>query len=114
MDLVPQISVIMPVYNAELYLYEAIESILQQSFGNFELLLINDGSTDSSLQIIQQIKDNRIRILNNDYNMGLIYSLNWGIAEARGKYIARMDADDICLPDRFKKQFEYMELKRLL
>ena len=106
----PSISVIMPVYNAELYVKEAIESILSQTYKDFEFIIINDGSTDQSFNIIQDFakKDNRIKIITRK-NQGLIYSLNEGIKKAQGKYIARMDADDISLPERLEKQLEFME-----
>lgn len=103
------ISVILPVYNAADYLAEAIESILNQSFQNFELLIINDGSTDNSKEIINSFSDARIRSIDNNGNKGLIYTLNRGIEESIGAYIARMDADDIALPKRFEIQFNYME-----
>lgn len=105
------VSVIMSVYNAELYLEDAIKSILSQSYENFEFIIINDGSNDKSLDIIRKYKniDNRINLINNSENKGLIYSLNKGLEIAKGKYIARMDADDIALKDRFLKQVKYME-----
>ncbi|MDD3363438.1 MAG: glycosyltransferase family 2 protein [Syntrophomonas sp.] len=104
-----KISVVMSVYNGELYLAEAIESILNQTFTNFEFIIINDGSTDSSRAIIESYIDPRIKLLNNDCNQGLAQSLNKGISTARGKYIARMDADDISLPARLEKQVAFME-----
>ncbi len=104
-----KVSVVMSVYNGELYLAEAIESILKQTFTNFEFIIINDGSTDSSQAIIESYKDPRIKLLNNDCNQGLAQSLNKGISTARGKYIARMDADDISLPARLEKQVAFME-----
>jgi glycosyltransferase involved in cell wall biosynthesis len=107
----PQISVIMPVYNGEKYLKEAIESILNQTFKDFELILINDGSTDSSEKIIKSFTDERIVYIDNGKNLGLAASFNAGIDAARGQYIARMDADDISLPTRFEKQFSYLERK---
>jgi glycosyltransferase involved in cell wall biosynthesis len=103
------ITVILPVYNAANYLLEAIESILNQSFKDFELIIINDGSTDDSEIIINSILDKRIRYIKNDGNKGLIYTLNRGIEEATGVYIVRMDADDVSLPTRFEKQYAYME-----
>ena len=103
------VSVILPVYNAADYLAEAITSILNQSFKNFELLIINDGSTDHSKEIIHSFSDARIKYIDNKGNRGLIYTLNRGIEESTGTYIARMDADDISLPDRFEIQFNYME-----
>lgn len=110
----PLVSVIMPVYNGELYLDEAIQSILTQTYKNFEFIIINDGSTDNSLDIIKKYmnKDTRIFLINRE-NKGLIYSLNEGIKKAKGKYIARMDADDISLPARFEKQIEVMESNAL-
>lgn len=103
------VSVILPVYNAEKYIYDAISSILNQSFKNFELLIINDGSTDGSLKIIEQFNDDRITLINNETNLQLINTLNKGIALSKGEYIARMDADDICHIDRLKKQVAFME-----
>jgi glycosyltransferase involved in cell wall biosynthesis len=108
------ISVIMSVYNSEKYLLEAIESILNQSYNNFEFIIINDGSKDNSLKILKkfQEKDSRIILINRG-NKGLAYSLNEGISLAKGDYIARMDADDISFPDRFEKQIKAMEDRKL-
>jgi len=106
----PKISVLMSVYNDEEYLREAIESILNQTYDNFEFLIINDASTDSSRDIILSYKDTRIRLIGNDKNIGLSKSLNKGIKLAKCEYIARMDADDISLPERLEKQFNFMEL----
>src|SRR3989338_7703392 len=100
----PAISVIMPVYNGEKYLREAIESILNQSFSDFELFIINDGSTDGTAGIIASFHDPRIVYLKNESNLGLSRSYNRGIDAARGKYIARMDADDMSIPKRFERQ----------
>jgi glycosyltransferase involved in cell wall biosynthesis len=105
----PKISVLMPVYNGETYLKEAINSILSQTYTDFEFLIINDGSTDKSLEIIESYNDQRIRLINNDGNIGLIKTLNKGLDMAKGEYIARMDADDISLPERFEKQVKYMD-----
>lgn len=104
----PELSVILPVFNAEQYLRESIDSVLCQTFKDFELIIINDGSTDSSEQIIQSYTDNRIVYLKNDVNLKLIATLNRGIDAARGKYIARIDADDRCHPARFEKQVEFL------
>jgi len=106
----PTISVVMSVYNAEKYIDEAILSILNQTYKNFEFIIINDGSTDKSLEIIEKYKnqDERIVLISRE-NKGLIASLNEGIEKARGKYIARMDADDISLPQRFEEQVKFME-----
>lgn len=105
----PEISVIMPVYNGEGYLREAIESVLCQTFGDFELIIINDGSTDSSERIIKSFDDGRIVYLRNETNLKLISTLNRGVEVAKGNYIARMDADDRCMPDRFEKQIRFLE-----
>lgn len=106
----PLVSVVMSVYNSEKYLKEAIESILNQTYTNFEFIIVNDGSTDSSLDIIQEYmkKDERIVLISRD-NKGLPYSLNEGIEKAKGRYIARMDADDISLSTRFEEQIKFME-----
>lgn len=108
-SLLVKISVLMPVYNAELYIRQAIDSILNQTFTDFEFIIINDGSTDKSEDIIQEYVDSRIKYVKNDINRGLIYTLNKGLHLAKGKYIARMDADDISKPERFNKQFTFME-----
>ena len=105
----PFISVIMPVYNGELYLQEAIESIISQTYGNYEFIIINDGSTDDSELIILSYSDPRIKYVRNERNIGLIGSLNKGIGCAKGKYIARMDQDDISLPTRFELQVQFLE-----
>jgi len=105
----PTVTILMPVYNAEKYIKEAIESIINQTFTDFEFLIIDDGSSDNSLNIINNYKDNRIRLYKNEQNIKLISTLNKGIELAKGKYIARMDADDISLPQRIEKQVEFME-----
>lgn len=105
----PLVSVLMPVYNCELYIKEAIESILNQTYANFELLLIEDCSTDTTLQICKSFQDDRIVIIEKEKNSGYTNSLNYGLSIARGKYIARMDGDDISLPERFEKQVTFME-----
>jgi glycosyltransferase involved in cell wall biosynthesis len=105
----PKISVVMSVYNAENYLGEAIESILNQTFTDFEFLIFNNGSTEDSLNIIKKYTDSRIRVFDSIVGTAYTKHLNNGIAMARGKYIARMDADDISLPTRFEKQYNLME-----
>jgi len=99
------LSVILPVYNADKYVSEAINSILEQSFADFELIIINDGSTDNSLDIIKKFRDNRILFIDQP-NKGLIDTLNIGLSLSKGKYIARMDADDIAHPKRFEFQLK--------
>lgn len=105
----PAISVLMPVYNGGSYLSAAIESILNQDFTDFEFLLINDGSTDNSEQIILSYTDPRILYIKNETNIRLIATLNKGIELCRGKYIVRMDADDISEQSRLKIQYAFME-----
>ena len=106
----PLISVAMPVYNGEMYLAEAIDSILAQTFIDFELIIIDDGSTDNSLLVLQeyQMRDSRIRLISRD-NRNLVTTLNEIIDLARGKWIARMDQDDIALPQRFERQLQWIE-----
>ena len=103
----PKISVVMSVYNGEKYLTEAVESILKQSFFDFEFIIINDGSSDKTQEILQrfQKEDKRIRVVSRA-NKGLIYSLNEGVKMAQGEYIARMDADDVSRPERLQKQLK--------
>ncbi len=105
----PKISVILPVFNGEKYLRESIQSVLDQTFTDFELIVINDGSTDESLNITRSFGDKRILILDQK-NQGLTASLNRGISESKGKYIARIDADDVWIDkNKLKKQFEFLE-----
>lgn len=105
----PKVSVLMPVYNGERYLQEAIDSIINQTMPDFEFIIILDPSDDNSKNIIENYSDARIILVNNDVKQGLARSLNQGLLMARGKYVARMDADDISLPERLAKQFDYME-----
>jgi glycosyltransferase involved in cell wall biosynthesis len=104
----PKISVIMPVYNGEKYVREAIQSVLDQTFSDFEFIIVDDGSTDNSGEAINSFKDERIRYEQLPHR-GLIHTLNHAIQIARGTYIARMDADDIALPERLARQVEYMD-----
>jgi glycosyltransferase involved in cell wall biosynthesis len=105
----PAISIILPVYNGAKYLREAISSLIAQTFQDFELIIINDGSTDISEEVVLSCTDSRIIYLINERNKGLVYTLNRGIELAKGKYIARMDADDICVAVRLEKQFIWLE-----
>ncbi len=105
----PTVSVLLPAYNAARYLTVAIQSILAQSFGDFELLVIDDGSTDDTLRMVEQFTDPRIRLIRNNGNRGIVFSLNHGIEESRGQYIARMDADDIARPERLARQVAFMD-----
>lgn len=101
----------MCVYNGAQFLEEAIRSILEQTFNDFEFIIVNDGSTDGSVEILEKYRklDTRIKVVRNMNNVGLGVSLQKGIAMARGEFIARMDADDISLPDRIEKQVEYLQ-----
>jgi hypothetical protein len=106
----PTVSVIMPVYNAERYVAQAIESILAQTFTDFEFIIIDDGSTDSSLKILQKYaaKDTRIKLISRE-NKGFVPTLNEMLSQAKGEFIARMDADDIAMPERFAHQVEFLQ-----
>lgn len=104
-----KVSVLMPVYNGERYLVEAVDSILNQTFRDFEFVIINDGSNDRTAEILARYADPRMRIVHNDKNVGITASLNKGLDLARGEYIARMDQDDISEPQRLEKQVAYME-----
>jgi glycosyltransferase involved in cell wall biosynthesis len=99
----------MPAYNAEQYIAEAIESILNQTFTDFEFIIINDGSTDNTVDIIKNYSDPRIVFLENEQNSGICVTLNKGLDAARGKYIARMDSDDISVPERLEEQVKFMD-----
>lgn len=105
------ISVIMTAYNSERFIGDAIESVLNQSYQQFELLIIEDGSTDKTSSIIHSYSDKRIRLLSNEKNMGTLYSMRRGVSEARGDYIAVLDSDDIAEPDRFRKQLKLLDRK---
>lgn len=109
MNKTPIISVLLPVYNGEKYLNTAIDSILKQTYTNFELIILDDCSTDHTADIIKSYSDKRIRYIYNEKNLKIAASLNKGISLAKGKYIARMDADDISYPERFKRQIEIFE-----
>ncbi|MCI5157027.1 MAG: glycosyltransferase [Candidatus Electrothrix sp. AUS1_2] len=103
------LTVLLPVFNAGVHLEEAIKSLLCQTFSSFEILAINDGSTDNSGAIIRSMRDERIRLVEHSKNFGVAETLNRGIELATGRYIARMDADDICKPNRLEKQWRFME-----
>lgn len=105
----PKVSVVMAVKNGKPFIEEAIESILNQTFRDFEFIIIDDYSTDGTLEYLESIHDTRIKILTNKENIGLTRSLNKSIRLANGEYIARLDADDLAYPERLKKQIEYLE-----
>ncbi|MBI5787570.1 MAG: glycosyltransferase [Candidatus Schekmanbacteria bacterium] len=105
----PKVSVLMSVYNGERFLRDSIESILKQTFQNFEFLIVNDGSTDRSREIILSYLNQRIKLIDNGQNIGLTRALNKGLSLAKGEYIARMDADDLSLPARLEKQAAFLD-----
>lgn len=104
----PKVTILMPVYNGERYLAEAIESVLNQTHEDFEFLIIDDGSIDDSISIIEYYRDQRIRLLRNTINRGLVATLNRGLRVAQGDLIARFDCDDICYPKRLELQYQFM------
>jgi len=103
----PRITVLMPAYNVEKYIGDAITSVLKQTFEDFELLIVNDGSTDDTVKVIESFKDTRIRLISQE-NKGVAAALNTGLIYASAPYIARFDADDICYPNRLKIQYEFI------
>ena len=105
----PKITVLLSVFNDEKYISEAIESILNQTFEDFELIIIDDCSTDGTIEVINSYKDSRIRLIINEKNIDITKSLNKGLKSARGKYIARHDSDDVSTPERLEKQFNFLE-----
>jgi glycosyltransferase involved in cell wall biosynthesis len=104
----PTVTVLMPAYNAGKYIAEAIRSVLEQDFSDFELLIVDDGSVDDTREIVRSFGDDRIRLLEQE-NKGISAALNTGLSEARGDYIARFDADDACLPQRLSRQIAFLE-----
>src|SRR4030042_6096810 len=118
----PKISVIMSVYNglplgpqpktktaSSAYLKEAVESILNQTYRNFEFIIVDDASRDKSWDYLKSLKDRRIKLIRNKKNLGLAASLNIALRQAQGDYVARMDADDISLPNRFEEQIYFLQ-----
>lgn len=105
----PKVTVLMPVYNGEKYLREAVDSILAQTFRDFEFVIVDDASTDGSREIVISYADPRIVLVSNERNLGLTASLNRGLDIARGEYVARMDSDDVSLPERLERQVAFMD-----
>lgn len=105
----PLVSVFIPVYNSEEYIKDALNSIVTQSYTNLEIIIVDDCSTDQSVEIINSFQDSRIRLLRNEENKGIPYNRNLGLKESKGKYMAIMDADDIALPNRIEEQVAFME-----
>ena len=112
-DAPPRASVLMPTYNDGRFIRQAIESIRGQTFADFEFIIVNDGSTDDTAEILAEYarRDGRIRVLTNDRNMGIFASLNRGLDVCRGEYVVRMDADDIAIADRMEKQLAVMDAR---
>lgn len=110
----PTVSVVVPVYNGAAFIVECLESVIHQTYRDFELIVIDDGSTDETANIVRAFNDSRIRFIQNSTNLGLIATLNKAFELSRGKYIARLDADDIALPERFAIQVQHMELNQNL
>lgn len=105
----PRVSVVMSVYNGEEHLREAVDSVLAQTFTDFEFLIVDDGSTDRTVEIVNGYCDSRIHLISQDHNEGVAFSASHGCKEATGTYIARLDADDICSPDRLAMEVEYLD-----
>lgn len=110
----PLVSVVMAVCNGESWFHQALESIAGQTFSDYECIIIDDGSTDGTLQIALSFADDRVRVIENGSNLGLAASLNRGLRLARGRYIVRMDVDDVCIPTRFERQVVFMEANPLI
>lgn len=107
----PTVSVIMGIYNCESTLSDAIDSIISQTFTDWELIMCDDGSTDNTYEIAKKysVRYRNIKLIKNNKNSGLAYSLNQCLKHVNGKYVARMDADDFCLPERFEKQVKFLD-----
>ena len=108
MSSLPRVSIILPVYNGQKYIQSSINSLLAQTYADFELIVINDGSTDNTEEIIKKIRDPRLKIISRP-NKGLVKTLNEGIRRAKGEFIARQDADDLSLPTRLEKQISFLD-----
>jgi len=104
----PVVSVLMPVFNGEDFVRGAVESILRQTFRDFRLIIVDDGSTDATPAILRSFTDSRVRVLRNPRNMGIVAALNRGLTECRGEFIARMDHDDVAMPQRLEKQVAFL------
>ncbi|MBI1286915.1 MAG: glycosyltransferase [Flavobacteriales bacterium] len=105
----PLVTVLIPMYNAEDFVEQSVRSILEQTYTNFELLIIDDGSTDRSVPVVESFSDQRIKLVRNEKNLKLIATLNKGLSLAKGKYIVRLDADDIAIKERIETQVSFME-----
>ena len=105
----PLVSINMPVFNGAKYIKESIQSVLNQTFSNFELIVVDDGSTDESAEIVRSFSDKRIRFIENETNKGIAFTRNFAAENSLGKYIAIFDCDDIMLPEKLQKQVDFLE-----
>ncbi|MFN9596583.1 MAG: glycosyltransferase family 2 protein [Bacteroidota bacterium] len=105
----PRVGILMPVYNVAPFIRDSVQSILDQTYRDFELLIVDDCSTDDTVTIIQSFQDNRIKLIRNEVNMGLVYGLNLGLKHLQNDYLARMDGDDLALPTRLECQVRFMD-----
>jgi len=106
---IPELSIIMPVFNSERYIGEAVNSLLSQNYTDFELIIVDDASTDGSLQVVKSFDDNRIKIITNDRNRGIVFSRNRGLLEATGRFISPFDADDVAMHEKFSLQMGFLK-----
>lgn len=109
MSHIPKISVILSVFNGQKYIRESVQSVLSQDFRDFEFLIVNDASSDETRQILDSFHDERIRVIHNSVNLGLTRSLNLALSQARAEYVARQDADDLSMPNRFSEQIDFLD-----
>jgi glycosyltransferase involved in cell wall biosynthesis len=103
------LTIILPVYNGGKYLADSLDSLFSQTFEDYELIAIDDASTDNSIEVLDSYSDSRLRVLRNNRNLGLVQTLNYGLREARGRFIARADQDDIYFPERLEKQVSFLQ-----
>ena len=103
------VSVVIPAYNRERYLADAVDSVLAQTFTDFELLIVDDGSRDRTVEIAKSYRDPRIRLVRHERNRGVAAARNTGVAEARGAYVAFLDSDDVAYPDRLARQVAFLD-----
>ncbi|MBW2258128.1 MAG: glycosyltransferase family 2 protein, partial [Deltaproteobacteria bacterium] len=105
----PKVSVVIPVYNRERYIGQAIDSILSQSFRDFELIVVDDGSSDGTPAVVERCGDPRVRLVRHETNQGIPRTRNRGLLEARGEYVAWLDSDDVALPQRLRVQVDVLD-----
>src|SRR5215510_6043019 len=103
------VSVLMPAYNAERFIRSSVRSVLSQTFTDFELIVVDDHSTDATPELLRSFSDHRLRVIRMEHNLGVVGAINRAAREARGRYIARMDADDISMPTRLAKQKAFLD-----